>query len=152
VRDKDGVEIYPWRAGPLSMAWRSVQQIASRMLAGSQRHYRHRHVFVHCSQSLQSMIPTMIIEPAATTTEQIPGNSSRTARTAARPLWFRAKRQLATPIRKLRLAPVASSNNAKQLASNLPIRVPPATTPAPVLWLLSDSGRNIGDLKQKFCA
>ncbi len=90
------------------MAWRSVRQIASRMPAGSQRHYRHRHVFVHCGQSLQSMIPTMIIEPAATTTEQITGNSSRTAITAARRLWFRAKRQLATPIRKLRLAPVAS--------------------------------------------
>jgi hypothetical protein len=87
------------------------------MSAGSQRHYRRRHVFVHCSQSLQSKIPIMIIEPAATTTEQIAGNSSR-----------------------------------KQLASNLPIRVPPATTPAPVLWLLSDNGRNIGDLKQKFCA
>jgi hypothetical protein len=125
--------------------------IASRMPAGPQRHHRHRHVFVYCGQSLQSIIPSMIIEPTATITEQIPGNSSRTARTAARPLWFRAKRQLATPIRKLRLAPGAS-NNAKQLASNLPIRVPPLTTPAPVLWLLSDSGRNIGDLKQKFCA
>src|SRR6476469_9531378 len=68
----------PWRAGPLSMAWRSVRQIASRMPAGSQRHYRHRHVFVHCGQSLQSMIPTMIIEPAATTTEQITDKSSRT--------------------------------------------------------------------------
>src|ERR1700682_5505750 len=105
---KDGVEIYPWRAGPLPLAWRSVRQIASRMPAGSQRQYRHRHVFVHCGQSLQSMIPIMIIEPAATTTEQITGNSSRTAITAARPLWFRAKRQLATPIRNLRLAPVAS--------------------------------------------
>jgi hypothetical protein len=103
-----GVGIYPWRAGPLSMAWRSVRQIASRMPAGSQRQYRHRHVFVHCGQSLQSMIPIMIIEPAATATEQITGNSSRTAITAARPLWFRAKRQLATPIRKLRLAKVAS--------------------------------------------
>jgi hypothetical protein len=134
-----------------SLAWRSVQQIASRMPAGSQRHYRHRHVFVHCSQSLQSTIPTMIIEPAATTTEQITGNSSRTARTAARPLRFRAKRQLATPIRKLRLAQRVS-NNAKQLPSNLPIRGPPATTPAPVLRLLSNGGHNLGDLKQKFCA
>jgi hypothetical protein len=107
------------------MARRSVRQVASRMAAGPQRHYRHRHVFVYCGQSLQSIIPSMIIEPTATITEQIPGNSSRTARTAARPLWFRAKRQLATPIRKLRLAPVAS-NNAKQLASNLPIRVPPS--------------------------
>jgi hypothetical protein len=89
-RDKDGVAIYPWRAGLLSMAWRSVRQIASRMPAASQRHYRHRHVFVYCGQSLQSMIPTMIIEPAATTTEQITGNSPRTAITAARPLWFRA--------------------------------------------------------------
>jgi hypothetical protein len=78
------------------------------MPAASQRHYRHRHVFVHCGQSLQIMIPTMIIEPAATTTEQNTGNSSRTAITAARPLWFRAKRKLATPIRKLRLAQVAS--------------------------------------------
>ena len=42
----------------------------------------------------------MIIEPATTITEQITGNSSRTARAAARPLWFRAKRQPATPIRK----------------------------------------------------
>jgi hypothetical protein len=107
------------------MAWRSVRQIASRMPAGSQRHYRHRHVFVHCGQSLQSMIPTMIIEPAATTAEQITGNSSRTAITDARPLRFRAKRQLATPIRKLRLAPVASFYQREALASNLPIRVPP---------------------------
>jgi hypothetical protein len=84
-------------------------QIASRMPAGLQRHYRHRHVFVHCGQSLQSMIPSMIIEPAATITEQIPGKSSRTARTAARPLWFRAKRQPATPIRKLRLTPGRNS-------------------------------------------
>jgi hypothetical protein len=90
------------------MAWRSVQQIASRMPAGSQRHYRHRHVFAYWSQSLQSMIPIMVIEPAATINEQITGNSSRTATTAARPLWFRAKRLLATPIRKLRLAAVAS--------------------------------------------
>src|SRR5437016_13160414 len=74
----------PSRAGPLSMARLTVLQIASRRSpAGSQRHYRHRHVFVHCGQSLQSMIPIMIIEPAATTTEQITGNSSRTARTAA---------------------------------------------------------------------
>jgi hypothetical protein len=89
--------------------WRGARrQIESRMPAASQRHYRHRHVFVHCGQSLQIMIPTMIIEPAATTSEQITGNSSRTAITAARPLWFRAKRKLATPIRKLRLAQVAS--------------------------------------------
>src|ERR1700738_4266339 len=65
-----------------------------------------------CLRSLQPILaehdPEHIIEPAATTTEQITGNSSRTARTAARPLWFRAKRQLATPIRKLRLAQVAN--------------------------------------------
>ena len=48
----------------------------------------------------------MIIEPTATTTEQITGNSSSTATTPARPprVLF-AKRKPATPIRKLRLAP-----------------------------------------------
>jgi hypothetical protein len=52
------------------------------------------------------MIPIMIIEPTATTTEQIASQSSSTAITAARPLRFLcAKRHPATPIRKLRLAP-----------------------------------------------
>jgi hypothetical protein len=67
-----------------------------------------RHAGAYCGQSLKSMIPTMIIEPTATTTEQITGNSSSTATTPARPLrvlFICAKRQPATPIRKLRLAP-----------------------------------------------
>jgi hypothetical protein len=53
----------------------------------------------------------MIIEPAETASEQIPGNSSRTATTAARPLilFLCAKRHPATPIRKLRLAPSSSA-------------------------------------------
>ena len=54
------------------------------------------------------MIPSMIIEPATTTTEQITCQSSSTATMAARPLRFLfpcAKRQPAIPIRKLRLAP-----------------------------------------------
>src|SRR6478672_12696988 len=54
----------------------------------------------------------MIIEPTATTTEQIAGKSSSTATTAARPLRFLftcAKRHPATPIRKLRLAPSSGS-------------------------------------------
>src|SRR6185436_19917331 len=60
----------------------------------------------------------MIIEPAATTTEQIPGHSSRTATMAACPprfLFICAKRQPATPIRKLRLVPDCglTSNDAK---------------------------------------
>jgi hypothetical protein len=60
----------------------------------------------------------MIIELAATTTEQIPGHSSRTATMAARPppfLFVCAKRQPATPIRKLRFAPSSGliSNNVK---------------------------------------
>ena len=56
------------------------------------------------------MIPIMIIEPAATASEQITGNSSRTATMADRPLilFLGAKLHPATPIRKLRLAP--SSN------------------------------------------
>ena len=64
----------------------------------------------------------MIIEPAATITEQITGNSSRTARAAARPPWLRAKRQPATPIRNLRLAPSRlfdskNANSARILAA-----------------------------------
>ena len=60
----------------------------------------------------------MIIEPAATTTEQIIGHSSRTATMAARPprvLFVCAKRQPATPIPKLRLSFSSglTSNNAK---------------------------------------
>jgi hypothetical protein len=53
----------------------------------------------------------MSIETAATTSEQIAGNSSRTATTAARPpiLFPCAKRHPATPIRKLRLAPSSSA-------------------------------------------
>ena len=60
----------------------------------------------------------MTIEPAATATEQITGHSSRTATMAARPprfLFVCAKRQPATPIRKLRLSFSSglSPNNAK---------------------------------------
>ena len=53
----------------------------------------------------------MIIEPTATTTEQIACQSSSTATTAARPLslFTYAKRQPATPIRNLRLAPSSGS-------------------------------------------
>ena len=56
----------------------------------------------------------MIIELAATATEQIPGHPSRKATNAARFLLC-AKRQPATPIRKLRLVPSSGfiSNNAK---------------------------------------
>jgi hypothetical protein len=66
------------------MAWRSVRQIASRMPAGSQRHYRHRHVFVHCGQSLQSMIPIKVIEAiereiAPSALKLKPDRSTRTA-------------------------------------------------------------------------
>jgi hypothetical protein len=65
----------------------------------------------YSGQSLQSMTPIMIIEPAATAREQITGNSSRTATTAAHPLILfpRAKRHPAAPIRKLRLAPSSSA-------------------------------------------
>ena len=68
---------------------------------------------------IPSMIPSMIIEPATTTTEQITCQSSSTATMAARPLDFFpcAKRQPATPIRKLRLAPSSGglhSINAKR--------------------------------------
>jgi hypothetical protein len=65
----------------------------------------------YSGQSLQSIIPIMIIEPAATASEQITGNSSRTATTPARPLILfpRAKRRPAAPIRKLRLAPSSSA-------------------------------------------
>src|ERR1700761_9589986 len=56
------------------------------------------------------MNPIMIIEPAATVSEQITGNSSRAATRAARPLiaFLCAKRHPATPIQKLRLAPAAA--------------------------------------------
>jgi hypothetical protein len=56
------------------------------------------------------MIPIMIIEPEATTTEQINCQPSSAATTVARPitvLFACAKRHPATPIRKLRLAPSA---------------------------------------------
>ena len=68
----------------------------------------------------------MIIEPAATATEQITGNSSRTARAAARPR-FRAKRHPATPIRNLRLAPSRwfDSKNAKLLVFWQPATICP---------------------------
>ena len=59
----------------------------------------------------------MIIELAATITEQITGHSSRTATMAARPprfLFICAKRQPATPIWKLRFPSSGlTSNNAK---------------------------------------
>jgi hypothetical protein len=42
----------------------------------------------HSGQLLYSLIPIMIIEPAATTIEQIAGHSSRTATMAARPYDF----------------------------------------------------------------
>src|ERR1700716_2850776 len=54
------------------------------------------------------MIPIIIIEPTATATEQITGNSSSTATTAARPLrvlFICAKRQPATPISETPFGP-----------------------------------------------
>src|SRR5262245_38488499 len=62
----------------------------------------------HCGQSLQSVIPIMISEPIATATGQMKGNSSSTPTTTARTrrvLFTCAKRQPATPIGYLRLAP-----------------------------------------------
>jgi hypothetical protein len=62
----------------------------------------------HCGQSFQSVIPIMINEPVATATGQINGNSSSTPITTARTrgvLFICAKRQPATPIGHLRLAP-----------------------------------------------
>jgi len=71
----------------------------------------------------------MIIEPAATASEQITGNSWRTATTAARPLilFLCAKRHPATPIRKLRLAPSSSAVSVYQqaLGGYRPIRACP---------------------------
>ena len=65
----------------------------------------------HCGKSLQSLITIMTVEPTATTTGQINGNSSsrptRTARTR-RVLFTCAKRQPATPIGHLHLAPSSS--------------------------------------------
>ncbi len=55
----------------------------------------------------------MVIEPVATTTEQINCQSSSAATTVARPtrvLFVCAKRHPATPIRKLRLAPSSSGS------------------------------------------
>ena len=57
-----------------------------------------------------TMIAIMLIEPAATTAEQIRCQSSSTATIVARPatiFFVCAKRHPATPIRKLRLAPSA---------------------------------------------
>jgi hypothetical protein len=73
----------------------------------------------HRGQSLQSMIPIMISEPIATTTGQINGNSSNTPTTTARTrraLFIYAKRQPATPIGHLRLAPSSGRRlfNAKR--------------------------------------
>src|SRR6478609_10110679 len=65
----------------------------------------------HCGKPLQSLITIMTVEPIATTTGQTNGNSSsrptRTARTR-RVLFTFAKRQPATPIGHLRLAPSSS--------------------------------------------
>jgi hypothetical protein len=83
-----------------------------------------RTISSYCGQSLKSMIPIMIIEPTATTTEQINGNSSSTATTPARPLRVRficAKRQPATPIRKLRLAPSSSGLTLSTQSARLTI-------------------------------
>jgi hypothetical protein len=62
----------------------------------------------HCGQSLQSVMPIMIREPIATTIGQTNGNSSSTQMTTARTrrvFFVCAKRQPATPIGRLRLAP-----------------------------------------------
>jgi hypothetical protein len=64
----------------------------------------------------------MIIEPTATTIMQITGNSSSTATTPARPLRVLfAKRQPATPIRKLRLAPSSSGLTLSTQSARLTI-------------------------------
>jgi hypothetical protein len=65
----------------------------------------------HCGKSLQSLITIITVEPTATTTGQINGNSSsrptRAARTP-RVLFTCAKRQPATSIGHLHLAPSSS--------------------------------------------
>src|SRR6478609_594151 len=84
----------------------------------------------HCGKSLQSLITIMTVEPIATTTGQTNGNSSsrptRIAR-ARRVLFTFAKRQPATPIGHLRLAPSSSGSDFQREASLwlLPIRVFP---------------------------
>jgi hypothetical protein len=65
----------------------------------------------HCGKSLQSLITIMTVEPTATTTGQINGNSSSRPTSDARNrrvLFTRAKRQPATPIGHLHLAPAAA--------------------------------------------
>ena len=71
----------------------------------------------------------MIIETAATATEQIPGNSSRTATTAARPLILFpcAKRHPATPIRKTPFGPQQQCGLSVSTKGPL-LCVPTATT------------------------
>ena len=72
---------------------------------------RESRLATHCGQSLLSVIAIMINDPIATTTGQMNGNSSSTPTTTARTrrdLFICAKRQPATPIGHLRLAPSSS--------------------------------------------
>ena len=65
----------------------------------------------HCGKSLQSLITIMTVEPTATTTGQINGNSSSRPTRAARTrivVFTRAKRPSATSIGHLHLAPRSS--------------------------------------------
>ena len=66
---------------------------------------------LHCGKSLQSLITIMTVEPTATTTGQINGNSSSRPTRATRTrivLFTCAKREPATPIGHLHLAPSSS--------------------------------------------
>ena len=106
----------------------------------------------------------MIIEPAATTAEQITCQFSSTATMAARLLRFLftcAKRQPATPIRKLRLAPSSGSltlskRSARRIANGRHPGSRLKTQPGGTLqlrtefWIIKFVGRMCGAIHDHF--
>src|SRR5258705_13392115 len=87
---------------------------------------------LHCGKSLQSLITIMTVEPTATTTGQINGNSSSRPTRATRTrivLFTCTKREPATPIGHLHLAPQQQRSDFQREASPgyLPIRVFPGS-------------------------
>src|SRR5439155_7784027 len=92
------------------------QHHAGRAFLFSAAHDGARFAFPHRGKLIQSAVTLKISEPIATTAAQISGNSSSTATTTAlrrRVLFVCAKRQPATPIGHLRLAPSSLSKQAQ---------------------------------------
>ena len=81
-------------------------ELARRIHCSSQRQYCHRHVvFVQSGQSLQSMIPIMIIEPVATSPSRSPATLRGQRERLPAPYGFARSASLPHPFGNLRLAP-----------------------------------------------